>query len=66
MTQLRDLVRWKGERVAVVEMRKFVAWGAKGFVGVAEFRRSTQHVTEARELEERVRRFFEAVGEEGV
>ena len=65
VAQLRDLVRWKGERIAVVEMRKFVAWGAKGFVGVAEFRRGTQHVTEADELEERVHRFFDGVGGEG-
>jgi nifR3 family TIM-barrel protein len=65
VTQLRDLVRWKGERIAVVEMRKFVAWGAKGFVGVAEFRRATQRVTEASELEERVLRFFDAAGRAG-
>lgn len=65
VVQLRDLVRWKGERIAVVEMRKFVAWGVKGFAGAAEFRRCTQQVTAAGELEERVHRFFDAVGGEG-
>lgn len=62
LTQLQDLVTWKGERVAVVEMRKFVAWGTKGFAGAAEFRRVTQEVTQVAALQDLVRQFFATAG----
>jgi len=62
LVQLQDLVAWKGERVAVVEMRKFVAWGTKGFAGAAEFRRVTQEVTEVAALQDLVRQFFATAG----
>ena len=56
--QLRDLAEWKSERTAVVEMRKFVAWATKGYVGAAEFRRRAQTLPGAAELEEHIRVFF--------
>jgi tRNA-dihydrouridine synthase len=58
LLQLKDLVSWKGERTAVVEMRKFMAWAAKGLRGAADFRRQGQTLTGAAAVEEHVRRFF--------
>ena len=58
--QLDDLARWKGERTAVLEMRKFVAWGSKGMPGAAEFRRRTQRAGDIGSLTEEIRRFFDS------
>ncbi|GAB4265609.1 MAG: tRNA dihydrouridine synthase DusB [Deferrisomatales bacterium] len=63
LRQIDDLARWKGERAAVVEMRKFLAWGAKGMGGATEFRREIQQCDSRDRLEAAVRRFFR-VGEE--
>lgn len=59
LLQLDDLVEFKGPRVALFEMRKFAAWGARGLCGGADFRRRTQACKELDELREEIRRFFE-------
>jgi nifR3 family TIM-barrel protein len=56
--QLADLVRWKGERRAVLEMRKFLAWGVKGMPGAVEFRRRTQVAADVASLAGEMERFF--------
>jgi len=58
LEQFRDLVRWKGERVAVAEMRKFAAWAARGMPGATAFRRRIQSLPTRAEAEEEIRRFF--------
>ncbi len=58
LRHLDDLVVLKGEQVAVLEMRKFAAWSAKGRRGATEFRRRVQEVTEAEVMAREVRRFF--------
>ncbi len=59
LDQFRDLVRWKGERVAVAEMRKFAAWAARGMPGATAFRRRIQGLPTRAEAEEEIRRFFQ-------
>lgn len=58
LRQMDDLVGWKGERVAVFEMRKFVGWSARGRPGAAELRRRVQAVDDIRKLAEELRIFF--------
>ncbi len=50
MRQLQDLVRLKGEYVAVREMRKVCGWYVKGLPGSAEFRRTVNSITDIDEL----------------
>lgn len=67
VTQLEDLAVLKGPRRAVLEMRKFVAWGAKGVPGAAAFRRAVQQETEPEPLRRRILEFFGSApsGDEG-
>ncbi|MBI5445002.1 MAG: tRNA-dihydrouridine synthase [Deltaproteobacteria bacterium] len=58
LLHLEDLVRDKGERVAVLDLRKFVAWAAKGLPGAAPFRRRVQTTACVRELAQEIRTFF--------
>lgn len=55
-----ELTAWKGDRVAVLEMRKFLAWGAKGLAGGAEFRRRIQGCQTLGDLAAEVSGFFGA------
>jgi nifR3 family TIM-barrel protein len=50
LEQFGDLAAEKGERRAVAEMKKFVAWSAKGFPGVGEVRRQVMSVKDAAEM----------------
>jgi tRNA-dihydrouridine synthase B len=56
--QLTDLLRWKGERAAVFEMRKFLGWTAKGMPGAAEFRHRVQRAEDLVSLQAEIGRFF--------
>ncbi len=58
LMQLADLVRWRGERGAVLEMRKFLAWGVRGLPGSTEFRRRVQAIPSRAEAEAAIRGFF--------
>lgn len=58
LRQFDDLVSLKGEAVGVMEMRKFLAWSAKGFPGAGDFRRRVQEIKEAQAMVSEVRRFF--------
>lgn len=62
--QLDDLARWKGPRVAALEMRKFAAWGARGLPGAAEFRRGIQEAPDVAALRRAVEAFFGGAGAE--
>lgn len=46
----KDVVEFKGEHVAVREMRKFVGWYFKGVPGSAAFRGKVNQITEAKLL----------------
>lgn len=51
-----DMVRWKGEHSAMLEMRKHYSWYLKGLRGAAELRRAihrTESLSEVRALLER-------------
>ncbi len=56
--QMEDLLSLRPERVAVAEMRKFVAWASRGARGAAAFRREVQRIERARDMAEAIRRFF--------
>ncbi len=58
LQQMADLTADKGGRVALFEMRKFLAWAAKGMPGAAEFRRRVQGAADLTALERQVREFF--------
>lgn len=58
LLQLSDVIRWKGVRVAVLEMRKFVAWAASGSRGAAELRRRLQWANDEASLRDEMDRFF--------
>ncbi len=58
--QMEDLMSLKPERVAVAEMRKFVAWASRGMRGATALRREVQRIAQAREMAEAIRRFFRA------
>jgi len=60
--QLEDMVRYKGERRAVVEMRKFAAWASRGMPGATSFRRRVQALEGAVVLERAIRAFFDRAG----
>lgn len=65
LQQLDDLAVLKGARVALTEMRKFAAWGARGMRGGAEFRRRVQVCTALEEFRDEVRAFFVVDGRRG-
>lgn len=56
----RLLCGWKGERHAVLEMRKHFAWYLKGMRGAAELRRRINVLTQLEDVEEALIRFFAA------
>ena len=58
LRQLSDSLRWRRERVAVFEMRKFLAWGVRGMAGATEFRRRIQQVSDPGALREQIGAFF--------
>ncbi len=60
LLQLDDLIRWKGERVASFEMRKFASWSARGLVGAARFRREIHGSAGVAELRTAVSGYFAA------
>ncbi len=60
--QLEDMVRYKGERRAVAEMRKFAAWASRGLPGATAFRRRIQTLEGAGVLEREIRAFFDGAG----
>jgi nifR3 family TIM-barrel protein len=58
LVQMDDVIRWKGERVAAFEMRKFAAWSAHGLVGAARFRRQIHATDGADPLRREVTSYF--------
>lgn len=60
-----DMLRWKGERSAVLEMRKHFSWYLRGMRGAAELRRAI-HTTESLETVRALltRRFEQETGPE--
>ncbi len=57
----RLLVQWKGERHAVVEMRKHFAWYLKGMRGAAQARARINTLTTLAQVEEELTAFFAAL-----
>jgi len=58
LAQIEDLEAVKGERVAIFESRKFVAWSCRGMTGATEFRRRVQEIRDLPTLRGEVSRFF--------
>jgi tRNA-dihydrouridine synthase B len=58
LQHLEDLIAQKGEKVANLEIRKFLAWGVKGLRGAGEFRQIIQRSPNCEALREEIRSFF--------
>ena len=53
---LEMLANLKGERTAVKEFRKFIAWYTKGIRGASSLRRASNEITEMEEMKDTLRR----------
>jgi tRNA-dihydrouridine synthase len=54
------MVDWKGEKHAVVEMRKHFAWYLKGMRGAAKARTAINHAETMSQVEDILQSFCEA------
>jgi tRNA-dihydrouridine synthase B len=59
MRQLDETVKLKGEKIAVLEMRKHAGWYFKGMHGIAAFRARVNTITDAAALKREIIEFAE-------
>lgn len=57
LRHVRMLCAWKGELIAVKEIRKHVAWYVRGISGAASLRATVNHIEHLNELESTLRAF---------